>query len=270
MLRTRVFTAVLIATIGLLALFSLPSEWFSLLAAIVLLGVGGWEAARLGGLNGAPARWLFGIVLLTIGLLVWHGMIGSPVPEAFWMGAALWLVLLVWLCRPGLGREDRSIWRVIKLISLGVILLVAWLAVSWLQAGSPWHVLLLIFIISAADIGAFFTGKHFGGAKLAPRISPGKTWSGVAGGLVATVIVTALASIWIPDSPFEPVTAGLIALGLATISIGGDLLISLLKRHRQLKDTSDLLPGHGGVLDRFDSLGAALPFFALAIELLGR
>ena len=184
-------------------------------------------------------------------------------PEAFWHGAALWLVLLVWLCRPGLGREDRSIWRVIKLISLGVILLVAWLAVSWLQAGSPWHVLLLIFIISAADIGAFFTGKHLAEQKLAPQDQPGQRPGPVS-----------LAGWW-PQSSLrrwrrsgyrtarlKPVTAGLIALGLATISIGGDLLISLLKPPSPAQ--GHLRPSAGSrrrAPDRFDSLGAAIAVF---------
>ncbi len=269
MLRTRVITAVIIATIGLLALFVLPTEWFSLFAAVVLLGVGGWEGARLGGLGNTAARWVFAIMLLATGLLFWFGLASAPVPDLFILGGLLWLVLLAWLGRPELGRENRAVWRLIKLASLGAILVIAWLALSWLQAESPWYVLLLMFIIAAADIGAYFTGKYFGGPKLAPRISPGKTWSGVAGGLVATVVITTLIVLWIPDSPFSPLTAGLVAFGLAIISIGGDLLISLFKRHRQLKDTSDLLPGHGGVLDRFDSLGAALPFFALAVKLLG-
>ncbi|MEN1729685.1 MAG: phosphatidate cytidylyltransferase [Pseudomonadota bacterium] len=144
-------------------------------------------------------------------------------------------------------------------------MLAAWLAIAWLQQQSPWLPVLLIIIIAAADVGAYFTGRSVGGPKLAPRISPGKTWSGVAGGIVAAFIITTIAVLVLPDSPFSPWLAGTIALGLAAISVGGDLFFSLLKRQRGIKDSSHLLPGHGGILDRIDSLGAALPFFALAV-----
>jgi phosphatidate cytidylyltransferase len=135
---------------------------------------------------------------------------------------------------------------------------------------SPWLVVMLLILIAAADTFAYFTGRHFGGPKLAPRISPGKTLSGAAGGLIGAMVLTALSAAALPDSPFTPLTGALLGLGLGMISIAGDLFISLLKRQRALKDTSALLPGHGGILDRFDSLVAALPFFALAVALWGQ
>ncbi|MEE4304200.1 MAG: phosphatidate cytidylyltransferase, partial [Wenzhouxiangella sp.] len=152
-----------------------------------------------------------------------------------------------------------------KLVVLGGVLLAAWLGLSLLQSISPWLVFLLLVVIAAADTGAYFSGRHFGGAKLAPRISPGKTRAGALGGLLGAAVLTPLAGAIFPLNPFEPFTLAALAFGIAMISIGGDLYISLLKRQRGLKDTSALLPGHGGILDRFDSMSAAVPFFALAV-----
>jgi phosphatidate cytidylyltransferase len=148
---------------------------------------------------------------------------------------------------------------------LGLILLGAWLAVVQLQMQSAWLIVWLLCVIGAADIGAYFTGRGIGGPKLAARISPGKTWSGAVGGVLAALLVAPLAAYGLP-APLVSLSAPMLALvgvGLAVVSIGGDLFISLLKRQAGLKDSSDLLPGHGGLLDRLDSLGAALPFFAL-------
>ncbi|AKS40818.1 phosphatidate cytidylyltransferase [Wenzhouxiangella marina] len=281
MLKTRVITALLIATFGLLALFALPVTGFALVAAAVLLGIGGWEAARLAGLDSPVACHGFGAALLLIGLALGASLGLLPslplqiptlpivIPSLLGAIAGMWLLLFLWLAGPKWGGQPRSGMTLFKLLVLTLILLGAWLAISWLQARSPWLVLFLMLLIAAADVGAYFTGRSVGGPKLAPRISPGKTWSGVAGGLVATILVTALAAALLPDAPFRPMIAALVAAVLAWISVGGDLFISLLKRQRGLKDSSNLLPGHGGILDRFDSLGAALPFFVIAVAQLG-
>jgi len=277
MLKVRIVTAVIIAVAVLSLLFAAPPSLFAVVAAVIILGIGGWEAAQLAGLRQQASRYVFGGLLLLAGLvtgaaaeLIMLQSVRIPslaltTPQLLILPAVLWLLLIGWLSRPVFGSEPSASWRVIKLTVLAVILVAAWLALSWLQRESPWLVLMLIFIIAAADIGAFFTGRHFGGAKLAPRISPGKTWSGVAGGMTATVIVSTLASLILPTPTFSPLSIAAIALILAGISVGGDLFISLLKRQQGIKDSSHLLPGHGGILDRIDSLGAALPFFALAI-----
>lgn len=280
MLRARIVTAVIIAALLLSLLFAAPPPIFTAAAAIVMLAIGGWEAGQLGGLRQPMARWTFGGLLLLTGLGAAAMLeLISPItlstesrdqiiPQLLIAPALLWLVLIGWLSRPSLGDQASVTWRVIKLAVLAVVLGAAWLALSWLQRESAWLVVMLIVIIAAADTGAYFTGRHFGGPKLAPRISPGKTWSGVAGGMISTVVVSALASLILPGIPFSPLQAAGIALLLAGISIGGDLFISLLKRQQGIKDSSHLLPGHGGILDRIDSLGAALPFFALAVAYL--
>jgi len=280
MLRTRVVTALLIAVTVLSLLFALAPTPFALASAVVLLGVGGWEAGRLAGLTTRVGSLIFGAALVVSGLALGSssGLLVDPwaflprlsvtIPHLLLVPAILWLLLAAWLSKPTLGSGRGAAWRPVKLLVLAMVLLAAWLAMAWLQSRSPWLVVLLIVIIAAADIGAYFTGRAVGGPKLAPRISPGKTWSGVVGGLIATVAVTTLIAAIVPESPFPPLRAGAIALLLAGISICGDLFMSLLKRQRGLKDSSRLLPGHGGILDRIDSLGAALPFFALAIAYL--
>ena len=269
MLKTRVVTAVIITVIGLSAVFALESIGFAVLAAVILLVLGGWEAGCLAGLDSPVPRAGFALAMCAAGgflFAVYHPdwMTGLLLP-----GCVLWLGLLAWLTRPDYGREDSQAHTAAKLLALATVLLTAWIAVIWLQAASGWYVFLLMLIIAGADIGAYFSGKAIGGPKLAPRISPGKTRSGAIGGLVCAMVVAAVATIVLPESPFGPLEAGLIALVLAAVSIGGDLSISLLKRQRGLKDTSNFLPGHGGILDRFDSIGAGLPFFAVAVAIWG-
>jgi len=268
-LRTRVITAIIITALGLTAVFTLDPVAFAVLAALILLALGGWEAALLAGLDSPAARIGVALALCASGaglFALYHPdwFVGVLVP-----GCVLWLALAVWLTRPDLGREVRPAHTIIKLLILGGVLLTAWMAVIWLQAGSGWYVVLLMLIVAGADIGAYFTGRAIGGAKLAPRISPGKTRSGAIGGLACAMLVAALATLTLPVSPLSPLMASLVALPLAAVSIGGDLSISLMKRQRGLKDTSNVLPGHGGILDRFDSVGAGLPFFAVAIALWG-
>ena len=280
MLRVRIVTAVIIAVVFLSLLFAAPPPVFAAIAALIMLGIGGWEAGQLGGFRQPVARWAFGGLLLLAGLAAAAALEltnpitpiaaghGQTIPQLLIAPALLWIFLIGWLSRPTFGDQASVSWRVIKLAVLAMILGAAWLALSWLQRESAWLVVMLIVIIAAADTGAYFTGRRFGGPKLAPRISPGKTWSGVVGGMASTVVISALASLILPSVPFSPLQAAGIALVLAGISIGGDLFISLLKRQQGIKDSSHLLPGHGGILDRIDSLGAALPFFALAVAYL--
>lgn len=250
-------------TVGLLGVFALPAEGFAVFAGVVLPLLGGWEAARLAGIDHQTARWIYGVGLVALATMI-HILAMEP---AWLLSSAclLWLVNLTWLSRPGLGRSGKPTAAAVKLFVLGATLLAAWLGLSLLQSLSPWLVLLLLVIIAAADICAYFSGRHFGGAKLAPTISPGKTRAGALGGLLGAAVLTPIAGILFPMNPFEPFALAALAFGIAMISIGGDLFISLLKRQRGLKDTSALLPGHGGILDRFDSMAAAVPFFALAV-----
>ena len=162
---------------------------------------------------------------------------------------------------------------------MGLFVLVpAWVGLNHLRTGgfqfgdSTNNLLLILYVfcvVWVADIGAYFAGRAFGKAKLAPRVSPGKSWAGVWGGLMA-VGVFALVVSWLASAGTVQ-TSLLIVASLATglVSVLGDLLESMLKRHRGIKDSSQLLPGHGGIMDRIDSLTAAIPVFALIITQLG-
>lgn len=276
MLKSRVFTALVLAAIALSAIFLLPPNAFTPLLAAILLGIGGWESAALAGLNHTSGRigWIIFLLFCGAGLIV---LLHLPIaiPLLFGLATLGWCVLLLWLRHADWGRAQSHRFQFRKLMIGGLILLPAFAAISWLQFTNPWLVLAVILVIAAADIGAFFTGRQFGGPKLASQISPGKTWSGAIGGIVLASIVFVLVNWLLPNMPFvlEPVhwlrlgLALLIGGVLALLSIGGDLTISLMKRQRGLKDTSGLLPGHGGLLDRFDSLAAATPAFALIVLL---
>lgn len=267
MLKSRVLTSLVLATAVLAALLLLSPLALTLVLAVIFFAVGGWESSALAGLR-PPVAILAWIVVLAVagaGLihLVHRPQAGLPV---FGIASAGWLLLSFWLLVPGFGRPRGDEFQPVKLVLLGTILAAGFAAISWLHALDPRWVIYLILVVAAADIGAYFTGSRVGGPKLAPGISPGKTWSGVGGGLVAAVVVAAAAAG--PFAvPLRPIQAALLAVALVAVSIAGDLTISLMKRHRQLKDTSALLPGHGGLLDRLDSLGAAAPVFALAVAL---
>lgn len=265
MLSTRILTALVMVAVGLSALFALPAGGFSLFAIVVLVAPGSWEAARMAGLDAKTAQAAFTVLVTGVTLAAWAHFDRLPIAGVLMVACAAWLLAFCWLSRPALGRQAGRLVRAGKLALLGVVLFSTWFALSWLQAASPWYVFMLLMLIAAADTFAFFTGRHFGGARLAPRISPGKTRSGAIGGLAGAAALTALAAVILPETPFSAAFAAGLGLIVGMISIGGDLFISLLKRQVDLKDTSRLLPGHGGILDRFDSLAAAVPFFSLAV-----
>ena len=274
MLKSRVFTSIVLAVIALSAMFLLPANAFTVVLAAILLGIGGWESAGLAGLNHQAARigWIAFLLLSGTGLIV---LLHIPlaIPWLFGLATLGWCLLLFWLRHADWGRAQSHRFQARKLMIGGLILLPAFAAISWLQFTNPWLVLAVILIIAAADIGAFFTGRQFGGPKLASQISPGKTWSGAIGGIVLAAMTFVLIFWLLPQMPVNIQPSNMLMLGLAILagallallSIGGDLTISLMKRQRDMKDTSSLLPGHGGLLDRFDSLAAATPAFALMI-----
>lgn len=265
MLRSRVLTALVMAAVLLTAIFTLDPLPLTVGLALLVLVIGGWEGAGLAGLGGALARtvWIAFLLAFGAGLLLLIHQPGAAV-FLFAIATGIWLGHCIALAWPDRGRPtgDELQWR--KLFDLSLILGAAFISLAWLHAGSPWLVLALILVIAGADIGAYFTGHAIGGTKLAPRISPGKTRSGAVGGMVVGALAGAATS-QLPDVPYGPLTGLGAGALLALLSIGGDLTLSLMKRHRGVKDTSNLLPGHGGILDRIDSLGAAAPAFALLV-----
>jgi len=266
MLRSRVITSIVLATIVVSALLLLSPVWLSVVLAAILLVAGGWEGARLAGLKSLAGRAMWIVILCAAGagfIVLAHDP--ARVPWLFGGALAGWLLLSFWLLRPDLGRVGSRRFQPAKLVMVGLILVFAFGAIAWVHALEPWAVIFLLLLIAAADIGAYFAGHRFGGARLAPFISPGKTWAGAIGGLGAAVAAAVLGALALPGLPFGAAVAAAAAVALVAISVCGDLVVSLLKRHRNLKDTSQLLPGHGGLLDRVDSLSAAAPAFALLV-----
>jgi phosphatidate cytidylyltransferase len=269
-LRTRVITAFFIAVTAFTLLFLAPS-WIFKIAMAILLMAGSWEFARLAAL-GRIGKWvliLLQALLLGMMLRLWNGIEAHAL--SFLVAAALsWCVMFLRLLtfRPGLAPDLN--YRLVSFFCALASITFAWFSLCWLrdQPSGEYLVLLLLVIIWSADIGAYFSGRRWGRHKLAPTISPGKTREGLLGGALLAALCTVLVAHW--TIAVQPAPAILIVLAMFTtlVSAAGDLFISLHKRTVGLKDSGKLFPGHGGVLDRFDSLLAGAPFFALGALLL--
>jgi phosphatidate cytidylyltransferase len=258
MLLQRILTAIVAAALILLVLFAFPaSAAKGVIAAIILAAA--WEWAKFLSLYGVAARLSY---VATIGALLAGVTWLAPSPEStaviLKIGLVWWFAALIWAFF-----YPTPIARPVGWICGALVLVPAYVALVSLYSLRPSALLFALVIIWAADIGAYFAGKSFGRVKLAPRISPGKTWEGVIGGLVAVVLVLiAVRLYWIEINvaviiPF--------CLAVATLSVVGDLTVSMFKRSAGLKDSGRVFPGHGGVLDRIDSVTAAAPLFALGI-----
>lgn len=260
MLKQRIVTAAWLAPLALFGLFGLEGAGFRLFTgAIVLLAA--WEWANLAGLT-SPLHRLFPVAGLAVLMaLGWStGVLQSAWP--LWLGVLGWLVNLYWV----IGYPDRlAQWRPTGMrLAMGLwVLLPTWIGFSVLRGEGAVWLLFVLLLVWGADIGAYFVGRALGRHKLAPSVSPGKTWEGVAGGLAVTSLLAIVFAAW-QGLGLAGGTVLLLATAVVTLaSVLGDLLESMLKRHRGIKDSSQLLPGHGGVLDRVDSLTAAVPLFAL-------
>lgn len=270
MLRTRIITALVLLPLALYLIFGTSARTFAWVAAVLLL-VGAWEFRRLAGLAGRLAEWALplGQAVLFAVLLTHPGAFDAAEPI---LAASVLAWCLMWtrlaVYRPGMPANAR--YRLQSALSAFAVITGGWYAVSWLRYGADgqWWLMLLLLVVWAADVGAYFTGRAFGRRKLAPLISPGKTREGLAGGLVLAIAVALAAQVAFPITalPWPWLTTLVFVTVLA--SVGGDLFISIHKRVVGVKDSGSIFPGHGGVLDRLDSLLAAAPVFALGKLLL--
>ena len=275
MTKTRVIAALIMAPVAICAILFLPSQWLAAAAALVFL-IGLWEWLKLTGVVGLPRTVLVVLNLLLMVLLVWASD-GSMVlfQLAALVGVGFWLLALLWLRFFNVGAHEESSARMFKLAAGTLAIIPAWAALLLLHIGSREsfdgtatlqdHLWLLtaLAVVWAADSGAYFAGRHFGKHKLAPRISPNKTIEGLIGGAAAAVVLGLIFAMIAGASAAEMPWVALTALITVAASVVGDLFESLLKRHAGAKDSSDLIPGHGGLLDRMDSVLAALPVFAV-------
>lgn len=269
-LRSRTITALALVPLVIAAVLGLPTPAFALVFAGVLM-LAAVEWCTLAGLTRPIARALYPIAILSAMAILWIWPRGQP--WFFGLSALWWVLQASSLLRVReIPRIEGVQW---SLLAVGFLVLVGpWAALIHLHRlteTGPALVLFLLFLMWTADSMAYFVGRAWGGgrAKLAPVLSPGKTRVGVYGAM-AGAAVCGLIFAWIRSEGLTATLLILLVCGVSVvISIVGDLYESLLKRRRGLKDSSHLLPGHGGMLDRIDSLTAAAPVFALGITLIG-
>lgn len=264
MLKQRVITALALVSIVLAALFAQnPIYWRALMTLAVLIGF--WEWLRFCQLSSPLAK----IISYTaFGLFMWSLQSGLLNFVNVVLGLCLlWLVLFAFTLSQGFNFLHQ---RTLKVL-IGVLMLpaAAWLLIEFKSLpNAPAWILCFMISVWAADVGAYFVGKRFGKTQLAPLVSPGKTVEGLLGGLalVSLVFIPILFIIF----PFGTALLLLLTVLLtALVSVGGDLFESKLKRYADVKDSSNILPGHGGILDRIDGLLSGAPFFSLGLILLG-
>jgi len=274
MLRQRVITALLLAPLAILLVLLLPTSVFACLLAVAFLAAS-WEWTRLAGMQSRIARGVaLGVVLIAFVALWSLRDVAWLWPALMVTGVAWWVLVCVWLRHFAFAAAPTPENRNLKLLAGAFVVLPAWVAGLSIH-GSPSHghiwAFLAMLLVWAADTGAYFAGSYFGKGrrKLAPQISPGKTWVGVYGAFATSALVAAVAGWLLGVRDLR--LLGLIVVTILTVasSIVGDLLESLMKRHAHVKDSGALFPGHGGLLDRLDSVFAALPLFALGKLLLG-
>ena len=282
MLLQRVLTALVLLALFLGLLLAASPGWFFGLCTAVLVAAA-WESAAMAGLPSRAGRTLFVMVFLALGAaLLWLGdftaqQSSSLASPLFALAVLFWLLILALvLAYPRAAR----LWALIpmRMVFALATLLFAGLAIVYLRslASGQFWVIYVVVTVAAADVGGYFVGRALGRRKLASRLSPGKSWEGVLGGIALALLfapgfhwVYASSGMLAAPAPLGMTVFLLIAVLLSASSVLGDLFESLMKRNAGVKDSGSLLPGHGGVLDRIDGLTAALPLFALISIVLG-
>lgn len=257
-MKQRVITAVIALAALFLVLFVLPKQ-VALLVIVAAMLAGAWEWSAFLELSGSIGRIAYvaaiGALLAGVSFLQIDAQLILKVSLVWWLLALIWTFFF-----------PTPVPTVLRWLAGAAVLVPLYVALIILYDASPTILLFALLIVWVADSGAFFAGKMLGRVKLAPKISPGKTWEGVIGGLLAVVLLTLLRSLWVETdlAVFLP-----FCLAVACLSIVGDLTVSMFKRTAGLKDSGGLFPGHGGVLDRIDSVAAAAPLFALGVSWAG-
>ena len=276
MLKQRVISACIMMLVFLLVLLVLPPMAF---IAFISIGtaVAVWEWSNLAGLSNSFKRvaYLIAVMAVVAGCSWFIKFDADFVPQdianlqtLFWVSLVWWGIALLWVQ----GYPSSSIlWGSVPArLAMGVLVLVpTWIGLFFIRAQEhgSWLVLLLVLAVAAADTGAYFAGKRFGRRRLAASVSPGKSWEGFMGGIAASVaLALVVGQFWAPD---QRLWILLLVAPTALVSVLGDLLESMVKRHRGVKDSGLILPGHGGVLDRVDGMTAAVPVFALTLLITG-
>lgn len=282
MLKQRIITALLLIPIALYCVFLLPLWGFSLFIQAVIM-MGAWEWSPLMGVRRKPARAAYVVFIgAIIGVLSWlvplgdlwgdDGVLNSVTYYTIVLGGVWWVIALALIVNYPSSRRVWSRTRAIVGVFGVLIFIPTWAALMTVRSinfdDNPyfggWVVLFILLLVWAADVGAYFAGVRYGRNKMMPAVSPGKTMEGLCGGVTLAFVVMMVVSHWtkVPADQFT----GYYLTGLFTVvaSVFGDLNESMFKRSAGVKDSGSILPGHGGILDRIDSLTAAVPVFTLA------
>ncbi|MCU7914517.1 MAG: phosphatidate cytidylyltransferase [Candidatus Thiodiazotropha sp. (ex Gloverina cf. vestifex)] len=270
MLKQRVITALILAPLVITAVWLLPTDIVALLLALVV-GFGAREWATLSGISHKAGQWLYTLFVLLVMLCVYLFLPPAWIFGVIGLSVLWWLLALFRLSRYQ-GEAERPGLEPLRVFEGLVVLVPAWLSLVVIHRtpeNGPVLMLFLLILIWSADVGAYFAGHRWGSNKLAPQVSPGKTREGVYGAM-ASALLCGLFLVWWFDTRLSQVPL-ILMLCLVTMlfSVVGDLFESLLKRRQGMKDSGMLLPGHGGMLDRIDSLTAAAPVFLLGLMLFG-
>jgi len=276
LLKQRIITALILAPLMIGGIFFLPIETFAYFIGFIVT-IAAWEWANLAGYTSPLIR--IGYAALVAGSVFAVGYfmaLDSSISSVVLAVGAVWWFIACLLVIQYPSRV--AIWQAKPVRAvLGLFVLIPmWVGFMILksQQHSSLIIVYVMLLIWGADTGAYFAGKAWGKAKLAPNVSPGKSWAGFWGGLATTGLIAVIFSLcvnqWLRPMTLEDFSLlAIITFITAIISVMGDLVESMMKRHRGIKDSSQLLPGHGGVLDRIDSMAAAVPVFAFVMLLLG-
>ena len=269
MLKQRVITAIILASLLLLALFKLPSGGWSVLVGLLVMQ-GSWEWSRLAKMRAASTVTFLAMILFSFAVLLWAYQNFIPAQKSqlqlfvYGLAATFWLVWVPLWLKGNLKTQQPWLLAVVGWL----VLLPPAMAMLDLRMASPqpWWLLGVMGLVWMADISAYFAGRKFGKHKLAPSVSPGKTWEGVAGAVLGVsvymLVVMALSGM---TQHYLLFVFAILAVALSVI---GDLFESAIKRQAGVKDSGALLPGHGGLLDRIDALTSTLPLAALVLILM--
>ena len=273
-LKQRILTALILAPIMIGGIFFLPVPEFMLFIGVIT-ALGAWEWANLSGIEQKAGRIAYAAFVAGLLVVLQHFDLEQEA-DVLYAALAWWIVaFLLVATHPKL----KALWgsTPVRLLMGLVILVPMWVGFVQIKSYpySSYLILYVMFLVWGADVGAYFAGRTFGKRKLAPNVSPGKTWEGVYGGLASTLIIAFVAGLMLQDKIMMDLSSKQwallfgITLAVTAVSVVGDLVESMVKRHRGIKDSSNLLPGHGGIMDRIDSMTAALPVFALALSFAG-
>ena len=272
-LARRTVTALIAISVMVASVFALPTAGFALVVAVIAVGAG-FEWTRITVPKPGVRLGLALFIAGSIGLLWlagWHDpawLLAICVAALGW-----WCIALFWVVRFERGVDASALDSALVSGLAGWFVVVpTWAGLVYLHGSAdegPWRVMFVLLVVWAADIGAYFAGRRFGTHRLATKISPGKSVEGVAGGMGAVAVVGAAAGFALGFPAALIALSAVLCVGVAALSVLGDLTESLVKRRSGVKDSGSVLPGHGGILDRIDSLTAAAPAFVTGLEVFG-